>query len=54
MRYRQRRRKMRPNSPDVILLMLGNLKGAGHEVSKLPEELVVGLLLEPEDLDDEY
>jgi hypothetical protein len=43
---------MRPNSPDVILLMLGTLRKAGRETSRLSDELVVGLLLAPEDLED--
>jgi hypothetical protein len=43
---------MRPDSPDVILLMLGTLRGAGHETPRLSDELVVGLLLAPEDLED--
>ena len=43
---------MRPDSPDVILIMLGTLRGAGHPTSKLSDELVIGLLLAPEDLEE--
>jgi hypothetical protein len=45
---------MRPNSPDVILIMLGTLRGAGHKTTRLPDELVVGLLLAPEDLEEAW
>ena len=40
---------MRPDSQDTILLMLGTLQKAGFVTTKLPEELVAGLLFEDED-----
>lgn len=44
---------MRPDSPDVILLMLSCLDKAGVKTTKLPEELVLGLRCAPEDLDED-
>ena len=43
---------MRPNSPDVLLLMLGSLEKAGKAPSHLPDELVEDLFLCPEDLEE--
>lgn len=42
---------MRPDSPEVILLMLGRLKSLGLNPGRLPEDLVLGLRVEPGDLD---
>jgi hypothetical protein len=42
---------MRPNSPEVILLMMGSLERAGKKPARLDDELVAGLLCEPEDLE---
>ncbi len=39
---------MRPDSHDTILLMLSRLKDSGVETARLPEDLVVGLLFEPD------
>lgn len=41
---------MRPDSPEVILLMLGRLKSLGLNPAKLSNDLVLGLCVEPADL----
>jgi hypothetical protein len=43
---------MRPNSPEVIFLMLGRLKESGHKPKRLDPELLMGLLVDLEDLED--
>lgn len=45
---------MRPDSPETILLMLGCLQKSGVKTAKLPDELVLGLLCDPDDLEDDY
>jgi hypothetical protein len=42
---------VRPDSPEVILLMLGRLKSLGRNPGRLPSDLLLGLLVDPGDLD---
>ena len=44
---------MRPDSQETILLRLGTLQKAGFKTTKLPDELLVGLLYDADGLEDE-